>query len=540
MNRRIFAVWASLMILLSIVVILIEVAPSVEAPSTLYVGGVNPGNYSHIQWAIDNASSGDTVFVYNGTYYENVLVNKTLSLIGEDRDSTIIHGGGNGDVVRITEDGVNITGFNVTGSGPNSIDYGIEVYNAWNCLIISNRITINRNGIWLYSSSNINITANTFSYIHRCLLIEASSHCNITKNNFFSIYEGFHIEGSYNNVISNRISMIERIGIHLLISSNNNIINNTVSSSDYKGIYISMSSFNNIVKDNFIYSITNEGISIWSSSNNIVTHNHVANNGYGIGLESGSSNSIYHNNIIGNSNQAYDYTDNQNQWDNGYPSGGNYWSDYIGVDNLKGPNQDISGSDGIGDTNYSIDSDSVDNYPLMSPFGNYSFLYEGWNLISIPFIQTDTNLSIVLDSIKDSYDAVQWYNVSDTLDYWKHNHISKPSHLNDLNDIDHTMGFWIHITEPGGVLFQYNGTQPTSNQSITLHPGWNMVGYPSLYKRNRTAALNNIVFDQDLDAIWTFEAATQTWQEIGSTDSFELERGYWIHSKVTKVWDVPL
>ena len=49
-----------------------------------------------------------------------------------------------------------------------------------------------------------------------------------------------------------------------------------------------------------------------------------------------------------------------------------------------------------------------------------------------------------------------------------------------------------------------------------------------------------IVFDQDVDAIWTFNAATQTWQEIGPTDYFELGKGYWIHSKVTKAWDVPL
>jgi hypothetical protein len=67
-----------------------------------------------------------------------------------------------------------------------------------------------------------------------------------------------------------------------------------------------------------------------------------------------------------------------------------------------------------------------------------------------------------------------------------------------------------------------------------------MVGYPSLINRTRDNALNNIIFNQDVDAIWTFNAATQTWQEIGPSDSFELGRGYWIHSKVTKIWDVPL
>ena len=57
---------------------------------TLYVGGSGPGNYTMIQNAIDDASAGETVFVYNGTYFENVIVNKTIDVIGEERNNTII------------------------------------------------------------------------------------------------------------------------------------------------------------------------------------------------------------------------------------------------------------------------------------------------------------------------------------------------------------------------------------------------------------------------------------------------------------------
>ncbi|MEE9115678.1 MAG: NosD domain-containing protein, partial [Thermoplasmata archaeon] len=87
----------------------------------------------------------------------------------------------------------------------------------------------------------------------------------------------------------------------------------------------------------------------------------------GIYLEFSEWNRIYHNRLIGNTMQAYDSSDT-NQWDNGYPSGGNYWSDYAGYDVFSGLNQDTPGSDGLGDTPYVIDSDSIDRYPLMTPF----------------------------------------------------------------------------------------------------------------------------------------------------------------------------
>ena len=79
---------------------------------TLYVGGSGGDNYTQIQHAIDNASDGDTVFVYNGTYYENVVVDKSIQLIGEDKNTTIIDGGGNDDVVHVSNNNVKSVAFN--------------------------------------------------------------------------------------------------------------------------------------------------------------------------------------------------------------------------------------------------------------------------------------------------------------------------------------------------------------------------------------------------------------------------------------------
>ena len=69
---------------------------------------------------VRNAIAGDTIFIRNGTYYENVVVNKILDIIGEDRNFTIIDGNGSGDVVYVTGYLVSITGFTIQNSGDNT------------------------------------------------------------------------------------------------------------------------------------------------------------------------------------------------------------------------------------------------------------------------------------------------------------------------------------------------------------------------------------------------------------------------------------
>jgi parallel beta-helix repeat protein len=113
-----------------------------------------------------------------------------------------------------------------------------------------------------------------------------------------------------------------------------------------------------------------------SSNNNTLVGNNVASNYNGILVGySSNNNTIYHNNFIDNVAQVYDYaweypiSPSINVWDDGYPSGGNYWSNYVGVDVKSGPNQDLHGSDEIGDTPYVIDANNTDHYPLMNPYG---------------------------------------------------------------------------------------------------------------------------------------------------------------------------
>jgi parallel beta-helix repeat protein len=136
------------------------------------------------------------------------------------------------------------------------------------------------------------------------------------------------------------------------------------------GIWLNHSS-NCIIRGNSIEN-NKGGILISDSSNNSIVGNNIKENKeYGILLEySSKGNVIHHNNFINNGKQVYLEEESlgvYNVWDNGYPSGGNYWSDYRGVDEKSGPNQEQPGSDGIGDAPYIIDEKNRDRYPLITP-----------------------------------------------------------------------------------------------------------------------------------------------------------------------------
>ena len=153
------------------------------------------------------------------------------------------------------------------------------------------------------------------------------------------------------------------------------------------------------------------GIHLNSTNNCIIANNNVSNNFYGFRLRNSSNNSIYHNDITNNTNQAYDDT-GTNAWNSSYPSGGNYWGDYIEEykaeyngdpeDKLCGANQDqICDGDGIWDKPYkwiSGDANATDNYPLVSrycsiPADKYIYI-EKWTEWNVEVLDGDFGLCI--------------------------------------------------------------------------------------------------------------------------------------------------
>ncbi len=332
--------------------------------SIIYVDDNGGANYATIQQAIDNASDGDTVFVFNGIYYENVVVNKIINLIGEDKNTTIIDGNGTGDVVNVTADWVNISEFNII-NGSNGIFISSGNNTISNCNISNN----SNSGIMLNHSNNNTIVDNDISSNGVGIRVSNSSSNNISNCSIFdNMDDGINLTNSANNTLINNLLWRNADGMMIFSSSDNNeIINNNISNNGF-GLYLYYAEENEIFRNN-ISSNADDGISITYSSfniiseNNIISNNASYNNNKGIDINYSSNNNIFfHNNLIENNINAMD--EGVNTWDNGYPSGGNYWSDFDEPSEGAYDNN----SDGIIDTPYSVPGGSnSDRYPFITP-----------------------------------------------------------------------------------------------------------------------------------------------------------------------------
>jgi parallel beta-helix repeat protein len=198
--------------------------------------------------------------------------------------------------------------------------------------------------------------------------IDLSSRTNVTIQNMAikTFDDALYLYSSNQITISGTNITDSTAGIRVSDSSNNSIYENNITGNSYEGIYI-LASSNNTISENNITANMGDGVFVWGSSNNTIFGNNISNNWWGITSYYSTNNKIFHNNFINNPSQAY-IESSVDIWNEGYPSGGNYWNDYSGTDHRCGPNQDHSGSDGIGDTPYVIGSNNADRYPLMNPW----------------------------------------------------------------------------------------------------------------------------------------------------------------------------
>ena len=252
-----------------------------------------------------------------------------------------------------------LTGNTVTANnGP-----GIWLQSSSGNTLSGNNVTANSNvGIKLVSSSNNTLSGNDVANNGDGIWLNSSSGNTLSGNDVTDNWVGIELVSSSGSTLSgNKVTANSNVGIELVSSSGSTLSGNTITANLEVGIGLLSSSGNtllgNDVANNWV------GVELVSSSGSTLSGNNVtANSNVGIKLVSSSGNSVFHNSFVNNAIQIHTESSNDT-WDDGFPSGGNFWSDYEGSD---------SNHDGIGDLNYSIDANNVDRHPLMGTFNSFS------------------------------------------------------------------------------------------------------------------------------------------------------------------------
>jgi len=279
---------------------------------------------------------------------------------------------------------------NVTAITANDF-YGIYLYESSNNTLIENNITNNSEvGIWLDCSSYNVLKGNSMAHNTRNFGVDGISSGDfinyVDDSNMVNSKPIYYWISEQDKTIPLDAGCVilvkcERIkvqnlmlgknmrGIQLINTKNSTIIRNNITNC-HDGISLNFySNYNNITENNIISNRNGLFIS-YLSKYNVISKNRITGNHNGIIFSESSDNKIYHNNFIDNAEQAYSYA-SPNVWDDGYPSGGNYWKYYADFDLKSGSGQDQPGSDGIGDAPYIIDANNTDRFPLSAPISEF-------------------------------------------------------------------------------------------------------------------------------------------------------------------------
>jgi parallel beta-helix repeat protein len=233
--------------------------------------------------------------------------------------------------------------------------------------------TINGKKIYyLINKNDLNINPSTYPNIGYLALVNCTR--MIVENIHLNVQGILLAWTTDSQITNNEISSNYGDGVILNYASNNKIMKNNINANSGAGIRLSYSN-QNIVSGNHITRNQMGIFLVYSADNNTITENNIADQDIGINFYTSSNNLIYHNNFVNNTKQVYDaywetleqpfsyIPPSENIWDNDYPIGGNYWSNYT---NLY-PEAEELDSSGIWETPYIIDENNQDRYPLINP-----------------------------------------------------------------------------------------------------------------------------------------------------------------------------
>lgn len=413
---------------------------------TIYVDVANlsdpneDGSLGHpfdtIQEGVNASSSGDTIHVASGVYYEYVQITKSsISLVGENQ--TTIDGGGTRNGVRVGAlppnyaENVSISGFiiqncvkgvmlvrcryahfrnvSMVGNAYNFADHSLQA----NDIDISNTVDGKPIYYWVKEHGkqvpadagyvalvnctnivveNLNLTKNGQGIVLKYTNSSVIENVNISDN-----WDGVYVDAwsSNNTIMGCTVTDNLILGIYISTSWSNTVSNNNVSRNEY-GVFLTDSSNANTVVNNTVMG-NEKGLYLYGESNNLISgntirDNTVSNNTVGISLLFSKDNVIYHNNFVNNSKQTSS-SNSTDEWD--YNNEGNYWSDYMGED---------LDSDGVGNNPYLINENNQDKYPLMgllSCFGvawqeetYYVLVISNSTILGFGFMQPEKTISL--------------------------------------------------------------------------------------------------------------------------------------------------